>query len=118
MDGDWASLRSARSSGLYRMVVRSKQAHVNPVYAGYFADPFVWKTDATYYAVGTGEEEANGCAAGTRTVFPLLRSEDFYHWEFVGRALERPEEALGGNFWAPAVAVSEERFYLYYSVGH
>jgi beta-xylosidase len=48
----------------------------------------------------------------------LLRSDDFDRWEFVGRALDRPDESLGGNFWAPAVAVSDGRFYLYYSVGH
>ena len=100
------------------MVVRSELTQVHPVYAGYFADPFVWKAGNRYYAVGTGEEEANGCAAGMRKVFPLLRSEDFCHWEYVGRVLERPDESLGMNFWAPAVAVSEGRFYLYYSVGH
>jgi len=92
--------------------------HQNPVYSEYFADPFVWKAGDNYFAIGTGEEEANGCTASTRAVFPVLRSVDFYHWEYAGKALIRPDAALGENFWAPAVAASEGRFYLYYSVGH
>jgi beta-xylosidase len=100
------------------MVVSSTRAHANPVYPGYFADPFVWKAGESYYAIGTGEEEANGWTAGVSKVFPLLRSKDFYHWDLVGHALNRPAESLGRNFWAPAVAGFEGRFYLYYSVGH
>ena len=30
----------------------------------------------------------------------------------------RPDPVLGDNFWAPAVAFADNRFYLYYSVGH
>src|SRR6266568_2752824 len=98
--------------------LKPRQRHANPVYADYFADPFVWKARDAYYAIGTGQEEADGCAASTRSVFPVLQSADFYCWEYVGKALIRPDTALGGNFWAPAVAVSEGHFYLYYSVGH
>ena len=50
-------------------------------------------------------------------VFPLLRSNDLREWERAGRALLRPEHSLGPNFWAPEVAFSEGRFWLYYSVG-
>jgi beta-xylosidase len=90
--------------------------HANPIYDSYFADPFVWKYGRAYYAIGTGDLEANG-TPDTR-VFPLLTSRDFYHWQFVGRPLLRPDVSLGMNFWAPAVAVQQDRFYLYYSVGH
>jgi beta-xylosidase len=100
------------------MIVRSARTQVEPVYAGYFADPFVWKAGNRYYAVGTGEEEASGRTARMQKVFPLLTSNDLCQWEYVGRALERPDESLGMNFWAPAVAVFNDRFYLYYSVGH
>jgi beta-xylosidase len=99
------------------MIVRSERTQDHPVYAGYFADPFVWKVGNRYYVVGTGEEEANGSTADMQKVFPLLRSDDFCHWESVGQALERPDESLGTSFWAPAVAASKGRFYLYYSVG-
>jgi beta-xylosidase len=60
--------------------------------------------------------EANGQTLGK--VFPLLRSDDFYHWQPAGSALIRPDPALGEHFWAPAVAYANGRFYLYYSVGH
>jgi beta-xylosidase len=100
------------------VTTRPKRGHANPIYSGYFADPFVWKSGGSYYAIGTGEEEANGCTEEADHVLPLLRSSDFYHWEFIGKALARPDATLGRNFWAPAVAPSEGKFYLYYSVGH
>ncbi len=105
------------------------RTYTNPVYKGYFADPFVWEYQGVYYAIGTGPAEAKGemeeiaDAAQTNStdelrVFPLLRSFDFLNWDFVGNALLRPDPALGDNFWAPEVAYSEGTFYLYYSVGH
>src|SRR5205807_7892947 len=92
--------------------------YTNPVYAGYFADPFVWKHDGAYYAVGTGAAEASGHVAesGQGAVFPLLRSDDFVTWHLVARALVRPDPALGEDFWAPEVAYHAGTFYLYYSV--
>jgi beta-xylosidase len=92
------------------------RVHANPVYEGYFADPFAWQHDGVYYAIGTGELEAEGRTPGL--AFPVLRSFDFYHWEYIGNALERLSPALGDNYWAPAVACAEGRFFLYYSVGH
>ena len=89
--------------------------HHNPVHQGYFADPFAWEHEGTYYAVGTGEAEAEG-RTGDR-VFPLLRSGDFVRWEPTGRAMNRPPSTLGNNFWAPEVAFEAGKFYLYYSVG-
>jgi beta-xylosidase len=94
----------------------AQHTHRNPVYGGYFADPFVWKHEDIYYAIGTGEREACGRTEGQ--VFPLLKSLDFFEWKIAGSALVRPEPALGKNFWAPAVAYESGKFYLYYSVGH
>ncbi len=105
------------------------RTYTNPVYKGYFADPFVWEYQGVYYAIGTGPAEAKGQieeiadAAHTNStdeprVFPLLRSFDFLNWDFVGNALLRPNPAFGNNFWAPEVAYCEGTFYLYYSVGH
>jgi len=90
-------------------------AHRNPVYAGYFADPFVWKHENYYYAIGTGELEATGHSIGK--IFSILRSSDLLHWQFASNALIRPDPTLGSNFWAPEVAYNDGRFYLYYSVG-
>ena len=94
--------------------------YVNPVYRGYFADPFVWRGDDCFYAIGTGPAEAAGAAvsAATPTVFPLLRSSDLVHWAEAGHALVRPDASLGNAFWAPEVVESHDRWYLYYSVGH
>jgi GH43 family beta-xylosidase len=94
----------------------SKPVHSNPVYAGYFADPFVWKSGATYFAIGTGQSEACGRTAGK--IFPVLQSTDFFHWHFVGGALVPPDAQLGTNFWAPEVVAENGMYYLYYSVGH
>ena len=97
-------------------VAAARIAHANPVYPSYFADPFVWKHQDTYYAIGTGELEAQGRTLGK--AFPVLQSLDFFQWQPAGSALVRPEPALGNHFWAPAVAEAEGRFFLYYSVGH
>lgn len=91
------------------------QRHANPVYAGYFADPFVWKFEEQYYAIGTGELEATGKSVGK--IFSILRSTDLFHWQFASNALTQPDAKLGTHFWAPEVAYSEGKFYLYYSVG-
>jgi GH43 family beta-xylosidase len=37
-----------------------KRTYTNPVYKGYFADPFVWEHEGVYYAIGTGAAEAEG----------------------------------------------------------
>jgi beta-xylosidase len=97
-------------------VTALRQVRSNPVYGSYFADPFVWQHNKAYYAIGTGELEANGRTVGK--VFPVLQSVDFLQWQPAGSALERPETPLGGNFWAPEVAFDGGQFYLYYSVGH
>jgi GH43 family beta-xylosidase len=99
----------------------------NPVYAGYFADPFVWRHDGAYYAVGTGGPEANldldcvrarvAAAGATSGLFPLLRSEDLVNWTSLGTALSPPDPAFGDYFSAPEVAFAGGAFHLYYSVG-
>ncbi len=89
--------------------------HPNPVYNGYFADPFVWRCNGVYYAVGTGPASASESGAKH---FPLLRSTDLLHWDSLGHALLPIDPEAGGAFWAPEVAMRDGVFYLYYSVGH
>lgn len=84
----------------------------NPVYPEYFADPFVWRHDGIYYAVGTGLTA--GREAG---VFVILRSQDLSEWSAVGTALAMLPPDYGDTYWAPEVAFADGRFYLYYSVG-
>lgn len=94
--------------------------YTNPVYDGYFADPFVWEHEGQYYAVGTGyadSDEADAHAGKERRVFPLLTSPDLVNWTSLGGALVHPDPALGHQFWAPEVAHCDGKFYLYYSIG-
>jgi beta-xylosidase len=82
----------------------------NPAFAGYFADPFVFRHESVYYAVGTGPGSESH-------ELPMLKSFDFLSWELVGYALERPP-VPGNCFWAPEIAYRDGEFYLYYSVGN
>jgi beta-xylosidase len=98
----------------------------NPVYPEYFADPFVWKHDGIYYAVGTGVIEAHSdvnrsvgalTLDGEPGVFLILRSDNLASWTPVGSALVTLPPDYGDAYWAPEVAFSDGKFYLYYSVG-
>lgn len=91
--------------------------HQNPVYADYFADPFVWRVGKEYFAIGTGREEAGGVEETAGWVFPMLHSRDLVHWERLNEALERPAPALGNTYWAPEAATHNGRHWLYYSIG-
>ena len=81
----------------------------NPVWPGYFADPFVLKVGDEYYAYGTGPALADG------RVFPILYSRDLLQWEAMGGALTPPEGTARTAYWAPEAAERDGRFYLYYS---
>jgi beta-xylosidase len=102
-----------------------EMTYKNPIYRGYFADPFVWKHESRYYAVGTGpisDEPTAGEAdfttykiGGKEMAIPLLVSDDLVNWKLHGGALEVPSFASGAVFWAPEVAYAEGKFYLYFS---
>lgn len=98
----------------------------NPVYPGYFADPFVWRHGDSWYAVGTGvlealSEASRGSEAltinGKPGVFSILKSDDFATWRLIGSALEMLPPDYGDAYWAPELAIADGMFYLYYSVG-
>jgi beta-xylosidase len=82
--------------------------YTNPVYADYFADPFVLRHDGRYWAYGSAPD-----ASGT---FPALTSEDLVRWTPVGDVLE-PLDGQVGGYWAPEVAHADGRFYMYFSAG-
>jgi beta-xylosidase len=81
----------------------------NPVYPGYFADPFVIMTRGGYYAYGTGPAATDGRA------FPVLHSSDLVHWRELGGALLPLENPPALNYWAPEVAEADGRYFLFYS---
>lgn len=91
---------------------------LKPVYEPYFADPFVWYADGAYYAIGTGEAEANGINPDAARVIPLLTSPDLQNWRSLGGALAQNEHTRGRQVWAPEVGRGTDgAFYLYYSTG-
>lgn len=81
----------------------------NPVWEGYLADPQVLCVDGVYYAYGTGPADENG------RQFPVLRSDDFVTWTYLGGALESVADPAIRDYWAPEVAHHNGRFYLYYA---
>ena len=83
-------------------------AYTNPVYDGYFADPFVLAHEGSYYAYGTLPFRG-------RTV-PALVSTDLVEWRPLGDVLT-PLEHRVDNYWAPEVAYHEGTFWMYYSAG-
>jgi beta-xylosidase len=85
------------------------------LYTGYFADPFVLKTDEGYVAYGTCPERSG---ADDGREFVVLTSEDLLTWRNHGGALERADPALGRDYWAPEVTHADGRWWMYYSVGH
>lgn len=86
----------------------------NPVWPGYFADPFVFAHRGEYFAYGTGDGLEYD-DAGTARAFRILRSRDLVGWQPAGAALEMPPEQADQAFWAPEFAEHEGRFYCYYS---
>jgi len=85
--------------------------YTNPVYDGYFADPFVLEHGGVYYAYGTsGRPTTDGYA------FDVLRSHDLVSWTRLGGALE-PLAGGPRDYWAPEVAFHDGTFYMYYSGG-
>jgi GH43 family beta-xylosidase len=85
-----------------------------PAWWEYFADPFVLRAeDGRYIAIGTEDPSPEG-----DRVFPMLESSDLVAWRARGRALLRTDAALGDAYWAPEIVNADERWWLYYSVGH
>jgi arabinan endo-1,5-alpha-L-arabinosidase len=87
-----------------------------PVWDGYFADPFVLRAGGELFAFGT-DAPGNPTFSKTGRMFPVLRSQDGLRWDWVGGALTPGPNMEGCSFWAPEAAEKDGRFYLYYSAG-
>ena len=86
----------------------------NPVWPGYFADPFILRTDRGYFAYGTGTQLLRA-PDGSARAFVVLHSSDLVRWTECGTALAVPPASAGDSFWAPEVAAAQGRYFLYYS---
>lgn len=93
--------------------IESDISYANPIYPGYFADPFAFRHEGSYYAVGTSGPNEDSSSH----VFQVLRSGNLVDWESVGYALEKLPGKEDWCYWAPEVAMQNGRFYMYYSVG-
>lgn len=83
---------------------------------GYMADPAAVEISGVYYAYGT--DGPGGWAHHTTgRIFPILRSPDLRHWEFVGGALTPPAGFEGADFWAPEVVPFHDGCAMVYSCG-
>jgi beta-xylosidase len=89
----------------------ASETFTNPVWPGYFADPFVLRVGDHYFAYGTNDAEASGKA------FEILESPDLVHWRSVGRALDAVDGLDARDHWAPEVAQRDGLFYMYFSAG-
>lgn len=88
--------------------------YTNPVWSGYFADPYVLRWGDAYFAYGTGAS-AEERTRETASVFEVLHSPDLANWTRVGHALVPLAEGLGNAYWAPEVVGRDNQFLLYYS---
>ncbi|MEE6274526.1 glycoside hydrolase family 43 protein [Georgenia sp. MJ206] len=93
----------------------------NPVWEGYFADPFILASPAGYIAVGTGGGE------GGQSLVALL-SDDLLTWSPLADALApdhvpgevlTPDDVPGEatHLWAPEIARIGGLYVMYYSAG-
>ncbi len=87
-----------------------RRTYTNPVWPGYFADPFVVRWEDRYVAYGTGPR-VDGRA------FRVLTSTDLVSWTSVGGALQPLPAEQGTDYWAPEVVAAAGRWWMYYSVG-
>ena len=89
--------------------------YTNPIYPADFPDPFILRFNGCYYAYATSPQRV---AAAGQLVFPMLSSRDLVNWEEHGRALAAPDLPGIDAYWAPEVAYSNGKFYLYYAAGN
>ncbi len=91
----------------------------NPVWSGYCADPYVFRHGEFYYCCGTyfvsKDTPEIACPPRDHKKFVLLRSGDLSHWEYLGGAMEPVPGVDSEEYWAPEIAFSQNRFWLYYS---
>ncbi len=85
----------------------------NPVWNGYCADPFVLRAGDFYYCYATASSSGQRELGGRH--FVLLRSKNLVDWEFLGGALDPAPGLEQAAHWAPEVAFSGGKYWMYYS---
>ena len=70
------------------------------------ADPYILLDGDYYYAYGTYEANKG---------FGAYKSQDLFHWEYVGMVLEKENTSASAYFWAPEVYKIDGSYYMFYA---
>ncbi len=84
---------------------------VEPAFDGYFADPFLLRTDRGYIAYGSSEPFTTAGAS-----FQALVSTDLATWKSAGTVFTC-DDSIGTDAWAPEVVQTGDGYWMYYSAG-
>ena len=78
---------------------------------GYFADPFLLRSEEGYVVYGTSEPSTS-----TESSFRALISTDLRTWQDAGTVFTS-DPGIGTDVWAPEVVHVDGTFWMYYSAG-
>lgn len=91
------------------IAAQARAEYRNPVFARDFPDPMILRVGAVYYAYGT-----TTAWQPLGHLFPILRSSDLVHWQYIGDALAVAPSWGDGDWWAPDVIARHGLYYLFY----
>ena len=103
---------SIGASSMQFSVADARRTYRNPVYDGYFADPFVLRSGGPLRRV---RNRLGGRRGGLRS--SGVDRPGQLDLGSAGR-WSRSTTELGADYWAPEVVEADGRFWMYYSVGH
>lgn len=86
--------------------LRAQVHYANPVLAGDYPDPSIIRVGSDYWATATSSEWAPH--------FPILHSNDMVNWQITGHVFEHAPAWASGSFWAPEIAESGGKYFIYY----
>jgi xylan 1,4-beta-xylosidase len=86
------------------------QSFQNPILAGYYPDPSIYRAGDDYYIVNSSFAYYPG--------LPLFHSKDLLNWKQIGYAMNRPEQlnldgaGVSRGLFAPAISYHNGTFYI------
>jgi hypothetical protein len=112
----YADTAAFRADSSFRVTAPwAPNTNVGPVLPGLFADPHLTTFGGRYYLYPT----TDGYAGWSGTYYKAFSSTDLVNWTDHGVILDHgPDVSWADNSaWAPAVAMRNNRYYLYFSGG-
>lgn len=83
---------------------------INPVFAGFYPDPSICKSDDGYYLINS--------SFGYFPGLPIFHSKDLVNWNQIGHVMDRPEQfntqgqRITRGLFAPAIAFHRGTYYV------